>query len=246
MYRALREHPAVLRPLHKEVHYFDVGYQHNLRWYQSHFPLRLTLRRIERAIGMPPVTFEASPYYMFHPLAPARIARDLPGIRVLVLVRDPVARAYSAHVHEVTLGFETETFERALELEDDRLEGELDRMMNNPEYISRAHYRHAYRTRGQYVEQLDRLAKVFQPANIHVVDSGDFFAEPEPIYDAVLDFLGLPHYGYPVFTRQNARAAAPMPNSLQSSLSEHFLPYDARLSAWLGNEPSWRRRRVSS
>lgn len=205
MYRALREHPAVLRPLHKEVHYFDVGYQHNLRWYESHFPLRLTAGRIERAIGTPPVTFETSPYYMFHPLAPTRIARNLPGVRLLVLLRDPVARAYS----------------------------------------SRAHYQHAYRARGQYAEQLDRLAKVFPPANVHVVDSGDFFAQRKPIYDAVLDFLGLPHHGYPNFTRRNAQAAPPMSNSVRSTLSEHFLPYDARLSAWLGKEPSWRRRRVS-
>ena len=47
------------------------------------------------------MTFESSPYYMFHPLAAQRISRDLPGVKLLVLIRDPVERAYSAHAHEI-------------------------------------------------------------------------------------------------------------------------------------------------
>ena len=70
------------------------------------------------------MTFESSPYYLFHPLSAERIARDLPGVKVLVLVRDPVERAYSAHAHELARGYETEQFERALELEEERLRGE--------------------------------------------------------------------------------------------------------------------------
>lgn len=244
MYRTLSQHPAVLKPpLHKGVHYFDTAYDRGLAWYQGHFPLRSRAARAQRAAGTTPVTFESSPYYMFHPLAGERIARDLPGVRLLVLLRDPVERAYSAHAHELARGYETEPFERALDLEASRLAGEAERIVADPSYRSHSHQHHAYRTRGQYIEQLERLEKLFGRDRICVVDSSDFFTDPAPVYAAVLDFLGLPSLGNPRFERHNARPRSPLPAAVGRALDEHFLPYDERLAGWLGREPSWRRRR---
>ena len=242
MYRALSQHPAIVKAvLHKGVHYFDMNYGRSQAWYRAHFPLLARARLESRGAGAAPLTFESSPYYMFHPLAAKRIAADLPGVRLLVLVRDPVQRAYSAYAHELARGFETEPFERALELEPDRLRGEAERIVAEPGYLSLSHQHHAYVTRGQYVEQLERLAALFGRDRIHVVDSGDFFTDPEPVYDAVLDFLGLPRRGYPEFERHNSRPREVMPDNLRSRLDRHFLPYDERLAAWLAAEPSWRR-----
>jgi hypothetical protein len=240
LYRALSQHPAIVKPvLHKGVHYFDVGYHHGPGWYLGHFPLLATGRR---AAGATAMTFESSPYYLFHPLAAGRIARDLPGVRVIVLVRDPVERAYSAHAHERARGYETEPFERALGLEATRLAGEEAKLTADPAYASHSHQHHAYRGRGRYIDQLQRLTQAVGPDQVHVVDSAGFFSRPEPTYDAVLGFLGLPHRGYPAFERHNARPrAAAMPGRLWAELDDYFQPHDERLAAWLGTTPSWRR-----
>ncbi len=241
--RQLDEHPAVFGAvLHEEVHFFDVSYRRGLSWYRCHFPLTAVARRTASASGVSPVAFESSPYYMFHPLAAERIARDLPGVRLLVLLRDPVERAYSGHAHEVAHGFETEPFEAALELEPARLEGQAERLAADPDYFSYSHQHHSYIARGQYADQLERLERHFGRDRLHVVDSGDFFTEPEAAYDAVLAFLGLPNRGYPAFKRRNARPRSPMPDSVRKALEEHYRPYDERLAAWLGHEPSWRRQ----
>src|SRR5579875_3158838 len=239
--RTLSGHPAVFGPLvHREVHYFDVAYQRGMAWYRSNFPLTLRGRKAARAAGAPLTTFESSPYYMFHPLAPERIYRDLPGVKLLVLLRDPVERAFSAHTHELELGFETEPFERAIELEDTRLEGEADRIVADPTYYSHSHQHHSYRARGQYIEQLERLEQIFGRERIHVLDSGDYFADPAPLYDELLNFLELPKTGLPDFKKQNARPRpAPMPESVRTALKDHYRPYDERLAAWLGQAPSW-------
>jgi hypothetical protein len=242
MYRALSWHPAVLKAvLHKGVHYFDMNPERSLGWYQAHFPAVAVARRVQRSLGIAPVTFESSPYYMFHPLVPARIAGALPGVKLLVLVRDPVERAYSAHAHESARGYETEPFEKALELEDDRLRGEVERLVAEPSYRSHSHQHHAYVRRGRYVEQLQELERHFGRDRIHVVDSGSFFSEPEQTYTKVLDFLGLPQLGFPPFEQNNARARASMPESLRARLDDHFQPFDERLTGWLGTVPSWRR-----
>lgn len=245
MARTLDEHPAVFGAvLQEEVHYFDNAYRRGRAWYRSHFPLLARARRAARAAGVAPVAYESSPYYMFHPWAGERIARDLPGVRLLVLLRDPVERAYSAHAHEVAHGFETEPFERALELEAVRLAGQAERIAADPSYFSYGHQHHSYRARGQYAEQLERLERLFGRERLHVIDSGNFFADPRPAYDQVLAFLGLPNRGYPDFRVRNARPRpAPMPKSVRAELEEHYRPHDERLAAWLGHEPSWRHGR---
>ncbi|HEX7995391.1 MAG TPA: sulfotransferase [Streptosporangiaceae bacterium] len=242
MYRTLSQHPAVLKAvLHKGVHYFDMNYDRGLSWYRAHFPLQASGRRAAMVAGGPALTFESSPYYMFHPCAAERIARDLPDVKLLVLVRDPVERAHSAYTHELARGYETEPFERALKLEPDRLLGEAERMAREPDYLSHAHQHQAYLARGRYCEQLERLERIFGTDRIHVVDSGDFFAKPEPEYDAVLDFLGLRSHGYPEFERYNARPRPDMSPALQAELTAYFEPFDQQLTRWLGKIPSWRR-----
>ncbi|MGW4800197.1 sulfotransferase [Nonomuraea sp. NPDC004297] len=244
LYRALAQHPLLLKPvLHKGVHYFDVAYWRGMPWYQAHFPLRMGAALLAHRFGARAQAYESSPYYLFHPLAGERIAADLPGVKLIVLVRDPVERACSAHAHELARGFETEShFEHALELEARRLAGAEEVLRETPYALHHSHRHHAYLARGRYADQLDRVEPLIGRERILVLDSHRFFAEPEVAYDRVLEFLGVPHLGYPVFERHNGR---PLPRTvppvLAKALRDHFEPYDARLSRWLDGEPSWRR-----
>jgi hypothetical protein len=242
LYRALAAHPAVLKAvLHKGVHYFDTGYHRGPSWYRGHFPLRRTADRVAEQLGVAPQTFESSPYYMYHPHAMPRIARDLPDVRLVVLVRDPVERAYSQHAHELARGFESETsFARALASEPARLRGQHQRMLDDPAYYSYAHQHHAYRERGEYTRYLEQMAGLVGRDRIHVVESERFFADPEPAYDGVLDFLGLPRLGYPAFERHNARPRTILDDRVRRDLTSHYAPYDEALVPWLGRPPSWR------
>lgn len=240
--KTLGQHPAVLPAVfHKGVHYFDVHYDEDLDWYLGHFPSSRQARSVERRAGVPALTGESSPYYMFHPQAPARIAAELPGVKLLVLLRDPVERAYSAHTHESARGFETEPFERALELEPARTAGERQRMLADGGYLSEHWQHNAYVTRGQYVEQLEDLEAAVGRERIHVVDSQDFFSDPAPAFAEVLGFLGLPAAPGISFEQHNARPRSPMSAAVRRRLDEHFAPYDERLAAWWGRTPSWRR-----
>jgi hypothetical protein len=242
LYRALAAHPAILKPvLHKGVHYFDTGYHHGPRWYRAHFPLRRTANWIADRTGITPVAFESSPYYLYHPHAIARIAEALPEIRIIVLVRDPVARAHSQHAHELARGFESEpSFGRALALEPARLRGQAERMLVDPDHRSFAHQHHAYRARGEYVRYLSTLADYLPRSRILVLESAELFTSPATLYDRVLDFLELPNLGYPSFERHNARPRPSMPDRVRRELTVHYAPFDAALADWLGHPPSWR------
>ncbi len=240
MYKTLCQHPAVLPAvMHKGTHYFDTGYGHGRSWYLGHFPLRVKAQSVSRAVGAPAITGESSPYYLYHPLAAGRIAADLPDSKVLVLLRDPVERAYSAHTHETARRYETESFERALELEPERIAGEEAKLIADPAYQSLEHQHHSYLARGRYVEQLERLSAAIGRERMHVVDSNRLFEEPGPVYDGILAFLGLPPAPRPTFSQHNARPRDDMSPALSAKLHEYFRPYDEQLTEWLGRPPSW-------
>lgn len=242
LWRALVQHPGLIGPArHKGVHFFDVHYDDGMSWYRGHFPLQRQARRIARETGTAPITGEATPYYMFHPLAPERIARDLPDARLLVLIRDPVERAYSAYTHEARRGHEAESFERALELEPARLSGEVERMRADPRYYSHVHRHNAYLARGRYIDQILAMEALVGRDRIHVVDSHQFFEEPAAVFPDVLDFLGLPPLPDAEFTQENARPRAPMAEPLRAELMGHFDSYDERLATWWGRTPRWRK-----
>jgi hypothetical protein len=240
LFRALMSHPMVhAANYHKGVNYFDVNYGRDFSWYRGHFPTSTLLRKRTRGSAGEPITFEASGYYMFHPWAAVRIARHLPDVRIVAMLRDPVERAYSAWKHELARGYETETFECALELEDERLAGQEERMLADPDYQSFSHRHHAYVRRGQYAEQLHRLHRNFAPDRVHVIESELFFTRPETTYGGLLDFLGLPSVLPERFDRWNGRPSSPMEDSTRVRLREHFSTHDEALAALLGRDPAW-------
>jgi hypothetical protein len=241
LFRTLDQHPAVLPPtLRKGVHYFDLSYQRDLSWYRGHFPTQAQVDEASAAAGVRAVVGESSPYYMWHPAGPERIAANLPDVRLLVALRDPVERAYSAHAHELARGYETVPFEEALELEQERIGGAEQVLVSSRGSRHFAHQHQSYVTRGQYIDQLERLEHHLGRSRIHVVDAADFWSDPEPHWAQVLEFLGLPEH--PVtFERHNARKRSPMPDSLRHRLEDHFADFDRRLATWWGHTPSWRR-----
>jgi hypothetical protein len=242
LFRALLSHPHILRPvMHKGVNYFDVNGQRSWSWYLSHFPLTVNARRKAAPGHHSADVFEASGYYMFHPHAPQRIAAALPGVKIVAMIRDPVERAYSAYKHEYARGFETETFERAISMEQSRVQPELERMLADPNYQSQTYRHQAYRRRGHYAEQLRVFVDLLGNDRVHVIESEVFFAEPEAVYSGLLNFLGQPFIPPPSFDVFNARPGTPPPPDLQAELRAHFAPHDEALAELLGRKPVWMR-----
>lgn len=242
LFRALSAHPQVVRPtVNKGVRYFDLNHARGSSWYRGHFPVgSLAQRRSGASADVAPVmAFEASGYYIYHPFAVPRMADELPDVRIVAMLRDPVERAFSAWKHESARGFEWEPFDRALELEDERLAGEVERMAADPAYESFAHRHQSHRSRGEYAGQLERIYEHFPRAQVHVVQSEVFFAEPAAEYTRLTQFLSLRPFLPPTFGQLNARPSEPMDASIRASLTAHFAPHDARLADLLGEPLRW-------
>lgn len=88
LHDVLEAHPDVWVPARREVHYFDRYYDRGVRWYGGFFP---PARHRDRY----PAVGEITPHYLYHERGPERIAA-MPSVRrLIVMVRNPVDRAYS-------------------------------------------------------------------------------------------------------------------------------------------------------
>jgi hypothetical protein len=240
LHRYLVQHPAVKNLLRtKGVHFFDNHYGRGLAWYSSRFPTKAYAWWVRRRHGTELVTGEASPYYLFHPQVPHRVAKHLPDARLIVLLRDPVQRAYSHYQHEVARGFETLSFEEAIDAEPARLAGETERLLAEPLYNSFAHQHYSYLARGRYAEQLATWRSLFPDEQLLVLSSERFFAEPHRAFAQVLDFLRLPPFAPAAYERHNAHDYREMGEAVRGRLLDYYREPNRRLYETLGEDFGW-------
>jgi hypothetical protein len=232
LFQYLQRHPGVSRVYVEEVHYFDLNYHRGINWYRAHFPLR-------GKDGDRRISGDDSPYYIFHPAVPRRIAKDLPDVKLIALLRDPVDRAYSHYHHEHRRGREELSFERALEKEEERLAGEVEALETDAGYVSYEHQRHSYVSRGRYAEQLRAWFDVIPEERFLILQSEAMFRDPQAIFDQVLEFLGLSPMQLTDFDVFNPGSYPKMEGGTRRMLREHFEPRNEELFKLIGRSFDW-------
>lgn len=224
LYRYLTEHPRIGAAFRKEVHYFDRYFEKGLDWYLAHFPER----------GEFPIVGEASPFYLFHPEAAARIRAAALDAKFIALLRNPIDRAYSQYHMNVRKQSEAEPFATAVALESERL-AESD----DPAGI--AWRRHSYLRRGLYAEQLQRWFDHFPRDRFCILKSEDFYDDPARQLHEVQAFLGLEPQTPAVFKAFHEAEYPAMEAETRHALRAYFAPHNRELYDLLGVDLGWDR-----
>ncbi len=230
LHEYLAEHPRVSAPVTKEVHYFDHAHHRGSEWYRAHF--RTPTQPNE-------ISGESTPYYLFHPLVPELVGRDLPDCKLIVILRNPIDRAFSHHNHERALGFEELPFEQAIAREPDRLKGEEERILDEPRYRSFSHQHHSYLSRGRYAEQLERWFQHADRDRFLILSSEDLFEDPRTAIAATQRFLDLEPIAPHDLSARNARSYAPIQSEIRDRLSRELEPHNQRLYELVGRDFGW-------
>ncbi len=245
LWRYLDDHPGVLPTFPqaeniKGTYFFDENWGCGVDWYRSHFPTAARRRLTERRLGYRPVTFEASPYYLFHPHAPARAARVVPDALVVALLRDPVERAFS-HWKERRNHTEDLSFVDALAAEADRTDGVEAAMLADPTLISVAHRHQTYVAQSRYAPMLERWFEAFGRDQVLVGAAEDFYADPQAFVDQVTDRLSLPRRDLGTPEPFNAEPGADMDQAVRRHLTEMLADDITAVEHLLGRSMPWNR-----
>jgi hypothetical protein len=169
----LDRHPQIALPRdRKELMFFDRYWERGLPWYEAQFA---------HAAGR--IAGEISPNYVFDPACPARIAQVVPDVRLFLILRDPVDRAWSQYIHfRREQGYE-QSFEAFL--------------AEHPNAIER----------GMYAAQIRRYLDWFPADALLTIRLEDLSADPQPVVRALLRHIGAdPMAPMPAPERQNPGA----------------------------------------
>jgi hypothetical protein len=226
----MTQHPQVVWSKENEVHFFDLYFKKGTKWYQNQFPKPPSSDHI---LG------EKSPYYMIHPLVPERVFTLYPKVKIIMILRNPVKRAYSHYQFNLRNKVENFSFEEAIDAESKRLEGEEKKLMKHSSYYSKNFKRYSYLRRGVYVDQIQRWLDYFPREQILILTLDDLIKDPHHVMNETFAFLGLPPCENIQFGNAKELYYEPMKPETRQKLIEYFRPYNQQLRELLNRDFSW-------
>jgi len=205
----LRTHASLFLPERKELHFFD---DETIDW---HFPPYALYHQHFAQADRGLICGEATPIYTYWPPAVGRLRDYYSAIKLIVILRDPVARAYSQWRMEVARGAEILEFSAAIRDGRKRLAGANE--------IPGCH--RVYVERGFYAEQIRRLLSCFPRSQVAFIATSDLRKRQRETLDGVCRFLGVSHFAdYP-----SARLIFSHAESCRSAMSDDDIAYLRRI-----------------
>lgn len=208
----LSSHPDVFMPP-GEVGFFSHRYSKGFDWYLSHFSSKAS------------ITGEKCAGYLSNSKAPKRILKHIPGTKFIVLLRNPVDRAWSHYRWAKSMGEEKKPFDLAI--------------LTGGDYGKKYGKDASYLSRGHYADQLERWFRFFPHDRFLVIKSEDMFIDPNSTYRQTLSFLELREHAIDGKKHGTVPATGSMGGAMRRFLSEHYEPHDRQLERLLGREFGW-------
>lgn len=182
---------------------------------------------------LPPgrVLGEKSTNYLESPAAAERLGKDLPRVNLIFLLRNPVDRAFSNYLWSQQNGLETETFERALDLEKARERNlSLDLRYARP---------YSYFSRGLYADQLAPFLRVFRRDQVLALRTEDVASSPYAVAAAFHRFIGVEERpdlvdGLGLVNAAETKGTAPLHEDTRALLADRYREPNRRLTELLG------------
>ena len=223
-YDRLIKHPDIIPAKLREINFFQRGssFSKGIDFYHSFFPNREEMLQDIRQTGRKKITGEASPSYLFVRQTPQNIRRYFSNMKFIVLLREPITRAYLQYQTLRSNGLEQfSDFQDAVE---------------NDLY-------HQYIARGEYAEQLKNWLKYFDKAQFLIIQSERYFKNPEEVMRETFDFLKVPYVAYNAdnnhlqTSRHDDRLLLESP--FYNELSSHYREHNEALYDLLSTRFNW-------
>ena len=221
LYRYLAKHPKLCpNYVVKELSFFDELYERGENWYRSNFPIAKPNQ----------LYFEGCTHYLFNPLAPERIKNHIPDVKVIALLRK----------HQVRAGREELSFEDAIQAEPDRLNGELERMINERGYFSYNYNHFSYVERSKYDFQIQNWLKHFSIYNMLILSSEEFFSNPAKSIEQCFSFLEVDSIKINHKKKHNTgNYTDPITPETREKLLSTFEPHNKNLYSLINKDFNW-------
>ncbi|QNL20599.1 sulfotransferase [Hyphobacterium sp. CCMP332] len=232
LFETLKDHPQIITSFNKEVHFFSSEHKYlnqGVSWYYKQFP--------KISFWSSKILLEATPSYLFFPKALERLKKYNPNAKIIVLLRNPVKRAYSAWNMFSNL-YKDEGREKKL-LETRPFEVAIDNELNKVQDTMNIHF---YLDKGIYINQILNLFKIFDRDQILILESEKYWQNKKKFNLLICEFLDVTPFD---FVEKNKKQKAKGSYQYEISKETHkklidfYSPYNKRLSELIGEDFNW-------
>jgi hypothetical protein len=233
LYYNICQHPCVLSAAYDELGYFDSNFHLGLNWYRSLFPTLFSKWIVEHNTKFA-ITGEDTPFYIWNPLVAKRILKILPNVKLIVLFRNPVDRAYSNYHLSIREGNENLSFEDAIQVELKNLDD-----ANNEYDIKKYTIPSSYIAKGFYADQLKIWLELFNPEQLFIISTEDLESNPQKTLDGVYNFLKISKSHKLIPEKKKVASYPKMKNKTREFLIDLYKKKNAELFTMIGQKFDW-------
>jgi len=228
LHQYLSQHPQVVNPYKKELHFFNTNFEAGLDWYLAQFP--------PLCQGKSFLTGEATPWYLGSYDVEKRVFQLFPNIKLVAVLRNPVARAVSQYYMNLKLDREHRSLEAAMTSEMAILKGIAD-----PTEVMENYWKteKGYLWFGFYVYFIQKWMALFSENQFLFLRSEDLYNAPATTMKQVFDFLELSDYKLPNYPKWNSGSYSRVSDDLRQTLSDFFQPHNQKLEEYLSIKFNW-------
>ena len=235
LYYDICQHPCVLPAAYDELGYFDSNYHLGQNWYRSLFPTLFSKWLVKQKKQFA-ITGEDTPFYIWDPIVAKRILKILPKIKLIVLLRNPVDRAYSNYHLGVRSGTENLSFEDAIKLEIKRLE-EINEESKSS--IEKYAIRRSYLAKGFYADQLKIWLEIFNLNQLLIISTEDLKSNPQKVINKIYNFLEIPDNHKLIPEKQKKAVYPEMKKETREFLIDFYKKNNTELFSLIGQKFDW-------
>ena len=163
----------------------------------------------------------------------------LPDVKLIVILRNPVDRAYSHYHHMLRKSMEIRSFEEAIELEEKRHTEMEEQTIDDSNSVPSHYGDRSYLARSVYVDQLETWFRYYDREQFLILTTDTFREDPQQILDQVFKFLGVFPFQAKDFRDLNVGDYMEMKEGTRKFLIEYFKPHNKRLSKLLQRRFDW-------
>lgn len=230
LYYNICQHPSVLPAAYDEIGFFDSNFQLGIEWYRSMFPTQKNMEKVKNDTKYS-ITGEDTPFYFWKEEVIERISQTLPGVKLIVIFRNPIDRAYSNYNLAVRTGNEKLSFRDAVNTEID--------FMKDHSFRESVDQGRSYLSKGFYAKQLEIWKKKILDDEIHILTTEDMKERPEEELSKIFKFLGIPKYKIPEPQERKMYDYDKMNSSIREELIEYYKPHNKKLFDLIGRKFEW-------
>ena len=243
LYSYLIQHPSIVAASTDnnesvaDLHFFEYMISNNIQWYKSHFPILFSKSKNQKNSF---ITGEYTSTYIYHPDVPKRIFNLLPKIKLIVILRNPIDKAYSTYQQQFRFGEYTTSFEDTVNAEFRRINLNKDfPELNSNNYDFENFVAQNIIRHGIYADYLETWLKIFDRKQILILNSEDLKNSTKETLHRVFHFLNVSNYDIANTSQVNVGKYPPINKITRKKLIKFFKPHNQRLNKLLDTEFDW-------